>query len=99
MLEWYDEAHVQMKHVLWCHVFEKHPKHGEIFFSSVLNRHASWLDDHAHFGQMPNSERPYQCYWGDGSDFNDTELAELRGLHDAEDGVLSKVPLQKGDVL
>lgn len=68
----------RLRHVLWCPVFHKHPTFGELFFNSVLNRHGSWLDGHSVFGKMPNSERPYHCTWGDGTDLNTEELAEIR---------------------
>ena len=58
--------------------FVTHPERGEIFFSSILNRHGSWLDDHDYFGTVPLNERPYHCTWADGSELSDDELVELR---------------------
>ena len=55
--------------------FVHHPEHGEIFFSSILNRHGSWLDEHAYFGTVPLNERPYHCTWADGSELSEDELA------------------------
>ena len=86
----------RLRHVLWCPVFHKHPTFGELFFNSVLNRHGSWLDGHSVFGKMPNSERPYHCTWGDGTDLNTEELAEIRKAY-AES--TEYIRLNPGDVL
>ncbi|CAK9040321.1 Dapdiamide synthesis protein DdaC [Durusdinium trenchii] len=86
----------RLRHVLWCPVFHKHPTYGELFFNSVLNRHGSWLDGHEIFDQMPNHERPYHCTWGDGSDFQDDELAEIRRVYEEN---TEYIRLDPGDVL
>ena len=86
----------RLRQVSWSPVFVTHPEHGELYFSSILNRHASWLDGHAVWGAMPHRERPYQCVWGDGSELSDGELAELR---DAHDGNMEKLRLEQGDLV
>ena len=80
---------IRHRHMMSAPLFTMHPVHGEIYFSSLLNRHASWLDDHNHFGTLLYTERPYHCTWADGSEISDSELAELRALHDE-----STVPIQ-----
>ena len=60
--------------------FVHHPEHGDIFFSSILNRHGSWLDEHSYFGTIPVDKRPYHCTWADGSELSEDELAELRAV-------------------
>ena len=60
-----------------------HPSLGAIFFSSLLNRHGSWLDDHWYFGKLPLKERPYHCVWGNGDEFNEKEMEKIRKAHDS----------------
>ena len=67
---------------VWSPVFCEHPSLGQLYFSSILNRHASWLDGHAVFGALPHADRPYQCVWGDGSPLGDDELGALRAIHE-----------------
>jgi len=86
----------RLRHVVWCPVFHQHPDHGKVFFNSVLNRHGSWLDGHPYWGSIPMKERPYHCVWGDGSEFTDSEMAEIRQVH--EDKTI-KLHLDPGDVL
>lgn len=86
----------RLRHTAWAPVFVTHPVWGELYFTSVLNRHASWLNGHVVFGQLPFDQRPYQCVWGDGAAFSDSELAELRETHDR---AMEKVQLKKGDIL
>eukprot|EP00490_Sorites_sp_Unknown_P019225 CAMPEP_0114687030 /NCGR_PEP_ID=MMETSP0191-20121206/62071_1 /TAXON_ID=126664 /ORGANISM="Sorites sp." /LENGTH=187 /DNA_ID=CAMNT_0001973107 /DNA_START=1 /DNA_END=561 /DNA_ORIENTATION=- len=86
----------RLRHILWCPVFHQHPTFGELFFNSVLNRHGSWLDGHSVFGGVPNSERPYHCTWGDGTEFNNEELEEIRTIY-AEN--TEYIRLNPGDVL
>jgi len=86
----------RLRHILWCPVFHQHPTLGELFFNSVLNRHGSWMDGHSFFGKLPNSERPYHCTWGDGSEFNDEELAEIRTAYSES---TEYIRLNPGDVL
>ena len=85
----------RLRHILWCPVFHQHPTLGELFFNSVLNRHGSWMDGHSFFGKLPNSERPYHCTWGDGSEFNDEELAEIRTAYSES---TEYIRLNPGDV-
>jgi len=86
----------RLRHTLWCPVFHPHPQLGELFFNSVLNRHGSWLDGHAYWGKVPNPERPYHCLWGDGSEFSEEEVAEIRKVYDESTVYLR---LEPGDVL
>lgn len=86
----------RLRHILWCPVFHQHPTLGELFFNSVLNRHGSWMDGHSFFGKLPNSERPYHCTWGDGNEFNDEELAEIRTAYSES---TEYIRLNPGDVL
>jgi alpha-ketoglutarate-dependent taurine dioxygenase len=86
----------RLTHTLWCPVYHEHPEHGELFFNSVLNRHASWLDTHPYWKTVPNAERPYQCVWGDGTEFSEEELAEIRKVYDDSTVYLR---LEPGDVL
>lgn len=76
------EDGVRMKHITWCPVFYVHPDHGELYFGSLLNRHGSWMDDHPTWNHMPLAERPYHCVWGDGTEFSESELAEIRDVHE-----------------
>lgn len=94
ILERHDER--RLRQTLWCPVFHQHPQHGELFFNSVLNRHGSWLDGHSYWGEIPNEERPYHCVWGDGAEFSDEELREIREVH-RESTV--QIRLDPGDVL
>lgn len=86
----------RMQHLSWSSVFHEHPEHGELYFSSILNRHGSWLDGHHVFGQMPLRERPYHCLWGDGAEFSPREMEELRAVHEQ---CTIHVRLDKGDVI
>ncbi|CAE7244443.1 ddaC [Symbiodinium pilosum] len=93
------EAHPdgrRLRHTLWCPVFHHHPVHGELFFNSVLNRHGSWLDGHTVFGKLPNSERPYHCLWGDGTELSEQELSEIRKAYSDS---TEYIRLDAGDVL
>lgn len=84
------------RHITWCPVFFTHPIHGELYFSSILNRHGSWLDGHSVFGKMSNTNRPYHCVWGDGSEISDDELKEIRDVHDKS---TLYVHMDKGDII
>lgn len=84
------------RHTTWCPVFFTHPIHGELYFASILNRHGSWLDGHSVFGTILNTNRPYHCVWGDGSEFSDDELQELRDVHDKS---TLYVHMDKGDII
>lgn len=86
----------RLLHTLWSPVFVTHPVHGELYFSSILNRHGSWLDDHATFGKLLLSDRPYHCLWADGTEISDGELTELRCLHME---CTQHLQLARGDVL
>jgi len=86
----------RLRHTLWCPVFHTHPEHGEVFFNSVLNRHGSWMDGHAHWTPVPNSERPYHCLWGDGTELSQDELTEIRRVYEDRTEYVS---LHPGDVL
>eukprot|EP00930_Biecheleria_cincta_P076978 TRINITY_DN64216_c0_g1_i1.p1 TRINITY_DN64216_c0_g1~~TRINITY_DN64216_c0_g1_i1.p1 ORF type:complete len:374 (+),score=68.30 TRINITY_DN64216_c0_g1_i1:83-1204(+) len=86
----------EMKAVSWAPLMVTHPQHGELIFSSILNRHASWLDGHEVFGPLPWQARPYQCTWGDGTELSSSELAEIREAHEA---CKIELPLQKGDLI
>jgi len=86
----------RMRHTAWAPVFVTHPALGEIYFTSVLNRHGSWQDGHEVFGKLPLDRRPYQCAWGDGTPLSDDELAELR---EVQDGAMERVHLEQGDVI
>lgn len=86
----------RMKHTAWAPVFVTHPVHGELYFTSILNRHASWQDGHEVYGRLPLDQRSYQCVWGDGSAFSDAELSELRDVHD---GAMVQLQLEQGDVI
>jgi len=86
----------RFRHTMWGPVFYTHPTYGEIYFSSILNRHGSWLDGHAVFGQMPLQERPYHCLWANGAELAPGELDELRGVHEQ---CTKEVMLAEGDVL
>mmetsp|Transcript_9443 Transcript_9443/g.28440 ORF Transcript_9443/g.28440 Transcript_9443/m.28440 type:complete len:325 (+) Transcript_9443:67-1041(+) len=86
----------RLQHVVWSTVFNEHPEHGELYFSSILNRHGSWLDGHNVFGLVPLQERPYHCVWGDGTEFSEEELGELRDVHEK---CTTYVLLQQGDLL
>eukprot|EP00933_Yihiella_yeosuensis_P044197 TRINITY_DN39293_c0_g1_i1.p1 TRINITY_DN39293_c0_g1~~TRINITY_DN39293_c0_g1_i1.p1 ORF type:complete len:362 (+),score=65.94 TRINITY_DN39293_c0_g1_i1:71-1087(+) len=83
-------------HTTWCPVFETHPVLGELYFSSILNRHGSWLDGHSVFGKIPLTERPYHCVWGDGAEFSEEEIKEIRRVH--EESTIY-VHMDKGDVI
>merc|ERR1712226_1286783 len=84
-----------ISHLTWCPIFDSsHPTLGEIFFSSLLNRHGSWLDDHFYFGQLPLKERPYHCVWGNGDEFNEKEIQKIRKAHDS---CTEKVVLNESD--
>jgi alpha-ketoglutarate-dependent taurine dioxygenase len=76
------EDGIRMVHITWCPVFYVHPDHGELYFSSILNRHGSWMDGHPTWNHMPLADRPYHCVWGDGTEFAEAELAELREVHE-----------------
>lgn len=84
------------KHTLWCPVFVDHPEHGELFFNSVLNRHGSWMDTHSHWDPVPNTERPYHCVWGDGSELSEQEVAEIRQAYEES---TEFIRLDPGDVV
>lgn len=88
--------HRRLRHTLWCPVFHEHPKLGSLFFNSVLNRHASWLDGHSYWDAVPYDERPYHCLWGDGVPFSDTEMTEIREAYKKN---TIAVRLDPGDVL
>lgn len=75
------EDGIRMKHITWCPTFYVHPDHGELYFASILNRHGSWMDNHPNWSHLPWAERPYHCVWGDGSEFSESELAEIRDVH------------------
>ena len=94
LLQRYDDR--RLRHVLWCPVFHPHPTFGTLFFNSVLNRHGSWLDGHSVFGKLPNHERPYHCTWGDGSEFEEEELEEIRKVYEES---TEYIRLDPGDVL
>jgi len=96
LLEWHDPDRVRLRHTVWSPTFHTHPQLGELYFSSVLNRHASWLDGHPVFGALPSGERPYHCLWGDGSEISDSELSLIRAAHD---DAMVGVRLEAGDVL
>ena len=81
---------------MWAPLFARHEEHGELYFSSLLNRHASWLDAHAYFGKLPLVERPYHCVWADGAELSAAELHEVRALHDE---CTLELQLLQGDVL
>jgi len=85
-----------LRQTVWCPVFHHHPQHGELFFNSILNRHGSWLDGHAHWGLQPYVERPYHCLWGDGVEFSADEVEEIRRVH--RESTIA-VHLDPGDVL
>eukprot|EP00927_Polykrikos_kofoidii_P030009 TRINITY_DN25891_c0_g1_i1.p1 TRINITY_DN25891_c0_g1~~TRINITY_DN25891_c0_g1_i1.p1 ORF type:complete len:330 (-),score=34.12 TRINITY_DN25891_c0_g1_i1:205-1194(-) len=97
-VEWYEGPGGvrRVKHTVWAPVFVMHPVFGEIYFTSVLNRHPSWQDGHAVFGALPYECRPYQCVWGDGTAFSDREISELR---EVQDGAMERIELQQGEVL
>ena len=91
------KGHESMSHNTWCPLFyASHQFSGEVLFSSILNRHGSWLSDHAYFGTIPFKERPYHCKWGDGSEFSDEELKEIRHAHDLS---TIELILNEGDVV
>lgn len=94
ILERHDDR--RLRHTLWCPVFHEHPQHGDLFFNSVLNRHASWLDGHSYWDSVAYEERPYHCLWGDGVAFSADELKEIRDVY-RENTV--PVRLDPGDVL
>eukprot|EP00747_Dinoflagellata_sp_TGD_P085044 gnl/TRDRNA2_/TRDRNA2_162745_c4_seq1.p1 gnl/TRDRNA2_/TRDRNA2_162745_c4~~gnl/TRDRNA2_/TRDRNA2_162745_c4_seq1.p1 ORF type:complete len:329 (-),score=67.25 gnl/TRDRNA2_/TRDRNA2_162745_c4_seq1:32-1018(-) len=96
--EWYEGpgGTKRMKHIAWAPLFVTHPVKGELYFTSVLNRHGSWLDGHEVFGKLPLDQRPYQCEWGDGTALSDSELDELRKV---QDDAMERVQLSKGDVI
>lgn len=54
-----------------------HPQFGSLYFSSVLHRHGSLLDEHATCGAMPPAERPYHCAWSGGGEFASMVSLEL----------------------
>lgn len=91
-----DADRQRLRHICWCPVFAEHPEHGVLYFSSILNRHGSWLDGHKVFGQLPHMERPYHCLWGDGAEFSEEDMAEIRDVHER---CTIKVRLDQGDVL
>lgn len=35
----------RFRHTVWSPLFVPHPRHGDLYFSSVLNRHASWVTE------------------------------------------------------
>lgn len=76
-------AEPRMTITTWAPVFVTHPRLGELFFSSVLNRHGSWLDGHHVFGNLSAPVRPYHCLWGNGTDISNEELECLREFHAA----------------
>lgn len=90
------EDGIRMVHITWCPVFFDHPDHGEVYFSSILNRHGSWMDDHPTWSHLPLADRPYHCVWGDGTEFSNTEIAELRDVHEKSTIANRLVP---GDVV
>lgn len=96
--EWYEGpgGTARMKHTAWAPLFVTHPVLGELYFTSILNRHGSWQDGHDVFGKLPLDQRPYQCLWGDGTTFSDSELNEIR---EAQDGAMERVQLKQGDVI
>jgi len=86
----------RMKVVTWAPSMVTHPNLGEIVFTSVLNRHASWLDGHEVFGRLPYTIRPYHCRWGDGTEFTQSEVDEIRSAY--EDCKMEML-LQSGDLI
>lgn len=86
----------RMRVVTWAPSMVTHDRLGEIVFTSVLNRHASWLDGHADFGLLPHSARPYQCRWGDGTELSQREVDEIRSAY--EDCRMS-LALDRGDLI
>lgn len=91
------EGRNYMTHLKWCPLFDSsHPVFGEMLFCSILNRHGSWLDAHSYFGNLPLSERPYHCYWGDGSDFDEVEINVIRQAHDI---CTENITLEEGDLV
>jgi len=86
----------RLQQISWSPVFFDHPTFGTLYFSSILNRHGSWLDGHSVFGKMPHKDRPYHCVWGDGAEFSEQEIRELRAVHDES---TLQVHLDKGDVI
>jgi len=90
------EDGIRMKHITWCPTFYVHPDHGELYFASLLNRHGSWMDEHSTWNHLPLAERPYHCVWGDGTEFSESELAEIRDVHE-KSTIASR--LMPGDVV
>ena len=92
-----DSDRYSMTHVTWCPLFQScHPVFGETLFCSILNRHGSWLDNHSYFGKLPLEQRPYHCRWGDGSEFTESELKQIRLAHEVH---TEKVRLVEGDII
>eukprot|EP00931_Biecheleriopsis_adriatica_P042830 TRINITY_DN24433_c0_g1_i1.p1 TRINITY_DN24433_c0_g1~~TRINITY_DN24433_c0_g1_i1.p1 ORF type:complete len:371 (+),score=83.97 TRINITY_DN24433_c0_g1_i1:46-1158(+) len=86
----------EMRAVSWAPAMVTHPRVGELIFSSILNRHASWQDGHSVFGTLPLNMRPYQCRWGDGSELSDSEVSEIRAAHEA---CKIELTLKRGDLI
>jgi hypothetical protein len=71
----------RMQVVTWAPSMVTHPTLGEIVFTSVLNRHASWLDGHEVFDRLPQTARPYHCRWGDGAELSQREVDVIRSAY------------------
>jgi hypothetical protein len=86
----------RMQVVTWAPSMVTHPNLGEIVFTSVLNRHASWLDGHEVFDRLPHAARPYHCRWGDGAELTQGEVDVIRSAYD---DCKVEVRLQSGDLI
>ncbi|CAK0821917.1 unnamed protein product [Prorocentrum cordatum] len=86
----------RMQVVTWAPSMVTHPNLGEIVFTSVLNRHASWLDGHEVFDRLPYTARPYHCRWGDGAELTKREVDVIRSAYD---DCKMQLKLQSGDLI
>ena len=92
-------ATARLRHTAWAPTSVTHPRLGELYFGSILNRHAATCstgDAHSVFGAMPPTERPYQCEWADGGELTSEEIAELLEVHKR---ATWRVQLHAGDLV
>lgn len=86
----------RMQVVTWAPSMVTHPNLGEIVFTSVLNRHASWLDGHEVFDPLPYTARPYHCRWGDGAELAQREVDVIRSAYN---NCKLEMKLDSGDLI
>lgn len=96
--EWKDDDHLRISYVR--EAVAKHPRTNElIWFNHATFFHVSTLESsvrNALLSQMPESDLPYNTYYGDGSPIEPSILDELRAIYRRE---TIAFPWQEGDVL